>query len=54
MFNAFRANKDRIIYTPRFSLCNIALMPFLRVDLKLDRFLDMDLLMLDFQLVSSH
>ena len=42
------------MYTPRFSLCDFSLMPFLRVGLKLDRIHDMELLMLDSQLVSFH
>ena len=54
MFRTFRANRDRIMYTPRLSLCDFSAMPFLRVGLKLDRFPDMDLLMLDSQLVISH
>ena len=54
MFRTCRANRDRNMYTPRFSPCDFSVMPFLRVGLKLDRILDMDLDMLDSQLVSSY
>lgn len=35
------------MYTPRFSPCDFSVLPFLRVGLKLDRILDVDLHVLD-------
>ena len=53
MLHTFRANRDRIMYTPRFSLCDLILTG-VTCWLEIGRDFDTDLLTLDSQLTSSY